>query len=117
MKYLAFICLFLLFICNSSYATYSTAYYGGFITKVTNPLACTELNSSEVKSGEGSYTSWFLIPLFPFSQWLFTVGDAGVENIAKKAGITQIQYVDERTTSVNLFIRWFESKSYTVYGI
>lgn len=114
MKYLVFICLFLLFICNSSYAIYSTSQYGGFITNVTNPKICTEVATNELKSAEGEYTNVFLVPFI--SQWVFSYGDAGIENISKKAGITNVKYVDEKTTSVFLLFRWFERKSYTVYG-
>ena len=120
MRFLLSVCLFTFLLSTSAFASYSTASYGGFITYVTNPKLCTEfstsLPTSEMKSAEGSYSSIFLVPLPLFSQWLFCYGDAGIQNIAKKAGITKIQYVDETTTSVYLFFRWFEQKSYRVYG-
>jgi len=111
----------LLILCPSAFADYYSPDYGGIITVVTVPKAVTESQDTNLKSAEGSYFSFFqplsILPgLGLLNLWVFSIGDASIENIAKKADIKTIHHVDEKTSSFTLLWQWFKMKSYKVYG-
>jgi len=121
MKKIFLFIIVLLIFCPSAFAGYLSPDAGGFITVVTVPMAVTESPDAKLKSAEGSYFS-FLQPLsiIPgmglLNLWVFSIGDASIENIAKKADIKTIHHVDERTNSFTFLWQWFKMKSYRVYG-
>ena len=80
---------------------------GLFYTNATYPVAITGSKPNDLnalKKGSASTTNVL---------WIVEVGDAGVDEIAKKAGIKKISYIDVNEKSVFIFWR---SLTINVYG-
>lgn len=95
--------LALLFAVLTSTAVSATP-YGIFWTSVKEPVAATSL-SSYSKKASGSATSFL---------GMIGIGDASIQSIAKKAGITRIKHVDKETTMLPFGI--INTETFTVYG-
>jgi len=80
---------------------------GLFYTNATYPIAVTGAKVQDptmLKKGTGSTTNVL---------WIVEIGDAGIDEIAKKAGIKRITHVDVNEKSVFIFWRGL---TVTVYG-
>jgi len=78
---------------------------GLIITTATLPLS-TNLQGAKVTTKRGSATAVSILGLF-------TLGNAGIDNAARGAGITTLSYADYRTFSIFLL---FHSYTTVVYG-
>lgn len=77
---------------------------GFLFTNVTEPVTATS-KESYTKVAQGSTSSVL---------GLVGMGDAGIDAIAKKAGITKIKHIDKNTTIWPLGI--YIQETFTVYG-
>lgn len=77
---------------------------GFFYTGASEGVAASSIDLTGLKKVQGSTMSLMS---------MIALGDASIETLAKKAGITEVVYVDKSTFSLYMF---FAQETFTIYG-
>jgi hypothetical protein len=77
---------------------------GLLFTSASEPVSASNVKSY-TKKVSGSVTGLF---------YILSLGDASIETMARKAGITEIKHIDKHTFSI--LLGFYTSQTYTIYG-